>query len=747
MQRYGDVRVPIIVSFLLGVLVLWGYPAGLPAETATHPVLPSKAELAELPPDGGSDYNRLVFEQSPYLLQHAANPVDWYPWGEDAFARAKQENKPVFLSIGYSTCHWCHVMERESFADAEVARLMAQYFIAVKVDREERPDIDHLYMQVCQRMSRHCGWPLNVIMTPDRKPFYVSTYLPREPRYGRPGMLELLPQVDRVWRERSQEVLNLADRVTASLQTSALQTPAQSQLLKADALKLTYDQLASLYDTTHGGIGQAPKFPKPLMLGFLLRYWKRTGEPQALAMVETTLQAMRRGGIYDHIGFGFHRYATDPEWRVPHFEKMLYNQALLLALYTEVYQATGKPLYAQTAREIATYVLRDMTAAEGGFYSAEDADSEGEEGLFYVWTAAEIRQILGPEEAALFMQVFRIDPQGNFPEGKAKQHNIPHLTEPLAATATRLNLSESDLQPRLDASRQRLFNAREARPHPFKDDKVLTDWNGLMIAALAKAGQALQEPSYTAAAQRAADFILRSLRNEDGRLWKRYRNGSAALPGHVNDYAYLIWGCLDLYEATFDVSYLQAAIDLQRLMLQYFWDDAQGGFFYTASDGEALLVRSKATFDMSIPSGNAVAALNLLRLERITADTRFADRADALLRTFSAQVAQAPASHTLFMAAFDFALGPSFEVVISGSPESPDTVAMLQSLRQRFLPNKVVVFRPNDTQAPAISKLAPFTQNQKPLQGKATAYVCQNFVCNMPTTDPQEMLTSLGVVP
>ncbi len=441
MWRRRITRSTVSGSILLMWLAVWPYPAStqevVPA--AAHPTLPTEAERAKLPPDGGPHYNRLVFEQSPYLLQHAANPVDWYPWGEAAFAKACQENKPIFLSIGYSTCHWCHVMERESFADADVARLMAQHFIAVKVDREERPDIDHVYMQVCQRTSRRCGWPLNVIMTPERKPFFVSTYLPRQARYGRPGMLELLPYVHKVWQERRQEVQQLAERVVAALQPPPAETA--EQVLDQATLDLTYGHLSALYDTEHGGIGSAPKFPKPLMLGFLLRYWKRTGDAKALAMVEHTLQAIRRGGICDHIGFGFRRYSTDAQWFLPHFEKMLYNQALLLMLFTEAYQTTGKALYAQTAREIATYVRRDMTALTGGFYSAEDADSEGEEGRFYLWTAEEVRSVLGKEEAALFLDVFRMTVEGNVHDGKSQQQNIPHLTTDLATTAARLKMS------------------------------------------------------------------------------------------------------------------------------------------------------------------------------------------------------------------------------------------------------------------------------------------------------------------
>ena len=730
-------RIGLSIGLLTVMCVWWSRGTAEPA------ALPTAAERAQLPPDGGPHYNRLVFERSPYLLQHATNPIDWYPWGEEALSRARQEDKPIFLSIGYSTCHWCHVMEKESYADADVALLMNQYFIAIKVDREERPDLDQLYIEVCQRMTQDCGWPLNVVLMPDQRPFFVGTYFPREERYGRQGMLQLLPAIHEVWRTHRQEVEQLAERVVAALQARPRHATVP-ELAKA-SLDLTYAHLSQLFDPQHGGIGGAPKFPKPLMLQFLLRYWKRTGAPQALHIVETTLQAMRRGGIYDHIGLGFHRYATDTAWRVPHFEKMLYDQALLLMLYSEAYQATGKMQYAHTAREIATYVLRDMTAPEGGFYSAEDADSEGQEGTFYLWSVAEIQDVLAVEDAALFNRVFNITPEGNSHEGGKKGRNVPHLTADLDTLAAEMQVPSAALQARLEASRQRLFAARKQRTHPLKDDKVLTDWNGLMIAALAKAGQALDEPSYITVARRAADFILQKLRDPQGRLLKRYRAGESGLPAHINDYAYVIWGLLDLYEATFEVSYLQTAIDLQHTMLQYFWDAKDGGFFYTAHDAEPLLIRAKDGQDMSLPSGNSVAALNLLRLERMTTNTAFAEKASASMRAFAPEVALYPSLYALLMSALDFALGPSFEIVISGRHDSPDTQAMLRALRQVFLPNKVVVFRPADVETPAISTVAPYTQAQTPLQGQATAYVCQNYVCNRPTTDPQAMLAALGL--
>lgn len=729
----------LVVCLLYSALADLQQPADVHANSSLN--LPTAQQLANLPPDGGPHFNRLVFESSLYLQQHATNPIDWYPWGEAALSKARQEGKAIFLSIGYATCHWCHVMARESYADPQVGRLMNQFFIAIKVDREERPDLDHIYMRVCARMSQHCGWPLNVVLTPDLKPFFVATYIPRDDRQGRPGMLRLLPSIERVWQTRRNEVLHLADKVVAELQP--VPPTGQGQPLTQADLQLTFDQLQRLYDAQHGGIGGPPKFPKPLALGFLLRYWRRTGNAQALAMVETTLQHMRRGGIYDQVGFGFHRYATDAEWRLPHFEKMLYNQALLLILYSEAYQITGKALYAQTAHEIATYVRRDMTSPQGGFYAAEDADSDGEEGVFYLWTTAQIRRILGQHEADLYQQVFNLADGGNFPQGSLRQQNIPYLKQDLGDLAADLQMTEAALAQRLDALRQRLFAARQQRQRPLKDDKILTDWNGLMIAALARAGQVFDRADYLNLAQHAAAFVLHNLRNAEGRLLKRYRQGKAGLAAHIDDYAFMIWGLLDLYEATFKVDYLQTAIDLQHTMLTDFWDAQQAGFFFTADDHKAVLLRSKDAEDMALPSGNSVAALNLLRLYRMTGRQIFADKAEALLQAFAPLVKRYPAAHTHFMSAVDFALGPSFEVVISGVTEQPQTRAMQHALRQPFVPNKVVIFRPAEVANPPIVRLAPYTRDQTPLQGQATAYVCQNYVCNAPTTAIHTMLEAL----
>ena len=690
--------------------------------------------------------NRLKFEKSPYLLQHADNPVDWYPWGPEAFKKARREDKPIFLSIGYSTCHWCHVMEHESFEDQEVAGLMNEVFVSIKVDREERPDLDNIYMTVCQMMTGSGGWPLTIIMTSDKKPFFAGTYFPKDSRLGRVGMLDLVPRIKEIWMTRRGEVVNSANQTTAVLREASHDGPGEE--LGETTLRTAYDQLAQRFDDQHGGFGSTPKFPTPHNLLFLLRYWRRAGNEKALWMVEKTLQAMRRGGMYDHVGFGFHRYSTDPLWLVPHFEKMLYDQALLAMAYTEAYQASGKEEYAQTAREIFSYVLRDMRSPTGVFYSAEDADSEGEEGKFYLWTKEEIRRALSGKEADLIITVFNVEKEGNFNEEatrKRRGRNILYVRETLAEIAANLKISERDLRKRLEDARGKLFAAREKRVRPHKDDKILMDWNGLMIAALAKGARVLDEPHYAEAAENAVDFILKNMRKPDGRLLHRYRDGQAALPAYVDDYAFLIWGMLELYETTFEVRYLQTALHLNDDVLKHFWDDEGGAFYFTADDAEKLLVRQKDIYDGAIPSGNSVGALNLLRLGRITANTDFEEKAEKIGRAFSKLVKQSPSAYTQLMLAVDFAIGPSYEIVITGNIGAEDTKAMIRALRTHFVPNKVVLFRPSEKESPDITTLAEYTKYQSSIDGKATAYVCLNYNCKLPTIDRGKMLELLDV--
>jgi len=686
--------------------------------------------------------NKLISEKSPYLLQHARNPVDWYPWGPEAFERAKKEDKPVFLSIGYSTCHWCHVMEEESFEDPEVAQLMNQTFVCIKVDREERPDIDNIYMTLCQMMTGRGGWPMTIIMTPDKRPFFATTYIPKETRFGQTGMKELVPGIRALWEGKREELFSSAEQIAGALDQIASESPGTpGNELGEGVLKTAYDQLSHNFDKQYGGFGTAPKFPTPHNLMFLLRYWRRTGDEGVLGMVEKTLQGMRLGGIYDHVGFGFHRYSTDNRWFLPHFEKMLYDQALLAMAYTETYQATaGTEEYEQTAREIFTYVLRDMIDPKGGFYSAEDADSEGEEGKFYLWAHDEVGHILSQEEADLIAAIFNIEREGNFTEeatGRKTGGNILYFKKTLREIASK------GLGQTLEGARAKLFDAREKRVHPHKDDKILTDWNGLMIAALAKGAQVFGEPLYEEAARRAADFILSTMVDERGRLYHRYRDGEAAIAAFLDDYAFLTWGLIELYETTFEPGYLERALDLNAMMLQHFWDGEQDGLYFTADDADTILTRKKEVYDGAVPSGNAVAMLNLLRLARLTANPELEEKASHLSRAFSTIVSQAPGAHTQWMIALDFARGPCYEVVIVGDPHAEDTKAMVRTLRKAFAPSKAVILRPACPEPSDITRLAEFTKGLSRLNNKATAYVCRNFRCELPATEPQQMLRLL----
>jgi uncharacterized protein len=687
---------------------------------------------------GDTPLNRLSKEKSPYLRQHASNPVDWYPWGEEAFEKAQHDNKPIFLSIGYSTCHWCHVMETESFEDEAVAGLMNELFISIKVDREERPDIDNIYMTVCQMLTGGGGWPLTIVMTPEKLPFYAATYLPKESRYGMVGLIELIPRIADIWKNRQLEVMESAAEITETLRQSS--NSASGGALSETILNSAFENFEQRFDRRFGGFGKAPKFPTPHNFMFLLRYWKKTGEPKALEIAEKTLESMRLGGIYDQIGYGFHRYSTDPEWLAPHFEKMLYDQALMAIANIEAYQATGREIFKKTACEIFEYIFRDLTSPEGAFYSAEDADSEGVEGKFYLWQESQIREILSQSETELATRFFNISKDGNF-ESHDGSHgqNILHLRVPLTEAAKSSGMSETELENKIAVIREKLFISREKRIHPYKDDKILTDWNGLMIAALALGAQVFENERYALAATRAADFVLTNLRDDKGRLLHRYRDGEAAIRGIVDDYAFMIWGLLNLYEATFDIRCLQNALDLATIQLEHYWDKNNAGFFFTSDDGEVLPVRQKETYDGAIPSGNSVSALNLIRLSKLTGRAEYADHAEKIFSLNSSQVRQIPQSFAMLLAALDFAYGPSSEIVVVGDPEKTDTADMLQAIRGKFIPNKVVVYRDPDKQIPLLDS---FSANSS-LNGKATAYVCQNHKCELPTNDINQLLRIL----
>lgn len=678
--------------------------------------------------------NKLQFESSPYLLQHKDNPVDWYPWGDEAFEKADREDKPIFLSIGYATCHWCHVMEHESFEDETVAQLMNEVFVSIKVDREERPDIDAIYMTVCQLLTGHGGWPLTVVMTSDKKPFFAGTYLPKESRFGRMGMLQFVPRIQQLWLGERQRVIQSAEGITASL----LQTQEREQQgasdLDGDWLTIAYQQLEKRYDALEGGFGNAPKFPSPHTLMFLLRYWKRSGEVRALEMVRHTLTRMRMGGIFDHIGFGFHRYATDAEWLLPHFEKMLYDQAMLMMAYAEAYQATQEPLFADTIREIAAYVERVLRDTKGGFYSAEDADSEGEEGKFYVWSLAELEEEVGGQNRFWLAEQFGLAEEGNF-EDEATQRrtgqNIFHRGRNQLAVV-------ADDKTRWERLRMQLFQRRELRVHPLLDDKVLTDWNGLMIVAFAKAGQALQDPSFIELAEQAAAFVLETMVQSNGRLWHRYRKGDAAIEGHLDDYVYFIWGLIELFETTGTPNYLEQALHFQNVLSAHFADDEAGGFYFTAQDAEPLLLRPKEFYDGALPSGNSVAMLNLLRLGRLTGNTTFEETAAKIGRAASNLVQQMPSGFAGLLMSLDFATGTTQEITLVG--ESADALywQMKSRIQTRFLPNKVVIQK-TVTNAERVATLAPFTVAQTQREAKTTAYVCENFVCESPVTSVEAL--------
>jgi uncharacterized protein YyaL (SSP411 family) len=689
----------------------------------------------------GSEHklNHLANEQSPYLLQHADNPVDWYPWGEEAFAKAKAENKPIFLSIGYSTCHWCHVMEHESFEDDSVAKLLNDWFVSIKVDREELPEIDHVYMSVCQAMTGRGGWPLTIVMTPDKEPFFAGTYFPKDGRGQRSGMLQLLPIINDAWTNKHAEIMKSVEQVKSYLVRT--NTRKLGDALDPKILETAYDDFVKRFDQDKGGFGKAPKFPSPHNLTYLLRYYHRTKNQNALLMVETTLKNMRLGGIYDHIGFGFHRYSTDKKWLVPHFEKMLYDQAMLAMAYLETYQITKNEFYASTAKEIFTYVLRDMTSPEGGFYSAEDADSEGEEGKFYVWTNKEIADILGEEDGLTFNTIFNILSDGNFHDeasGQQSGQNILHLEKHIKYTAESMDISPDELRENISNWRQTLFNVREKRIHPLKDDKILTDWNGLMIAAMARGSIALNDPSYAEAAQNSANFVLRKLRTKGGHLLKRHRNGKSSLDAHLDDYAFMIWGLLELYEANFNPENLFAAIELANIMVEDFWNDDAGGFYLGSDNTEELIVRAITAYDGAIPSGNSVAVIVLNRLARITSNMDWLDKAEKTIRTFQQDVLRMPTGHTNMLTGFMFSLDAKEVVVVGDHTEV--TKSFLQSISQSYNPNRVVLFKKGEN----LSAIAPWTDSQTMLDEKPTAYVCKDFACNQPTHNLELALKQLA---
>lgn len=684
--------------------------------------------------------NKLITESSPYLLQHAHNPVDWFPWGPEAFERAEKEGKPIFLSIGYSTCHWCHVMERESFENEHIAGIMNEHFISIKVDREQRPDVDEIYMKAVQMMTGSGGWPLSVFLMPDGKAFYGGTYFPPNDMLGRPGFERVLLSIADTWKNNRKALTDSAGKLNELLQSTI--APVGKGDLSPELLDRAFGYFRSTFDPVNGGFGSAPKFPQPVNLSMLLGYWYRTGETQALQMVERTLDAMAEGGIYDHIGGGFHRYSTDARWLVPHFEKMLYDQALLSRAYLQAYQITGKKKYARVAREIFDYVLRDMTDAGGGFYSAEDADSEGKEGTFYLWDTKEISSILSRDEAAVFSAYYGITKAGNFEEDKT----ILNVKLSIEELQKKLKKDSAEIETLLTKARSKIFAERTKRIRPHLDDKVIAAWNGLMISSLAYGGSVLQEEKYTKAAEKAATFILNRL-HENNRLMRYYRDGRVVEKGFIDDYAFMTLGLMDLYEAVFDARWLIEAAKLAEEMMDLFADNEQGGFFLTGKDAEKLIARSKPGYDGAVPSGNSLAAMALLKLGKSTMDQRFTEQGSGILNAFSQQLESSPINSPAMLTALSFLLGPTQEIVIAGQIGATDTRQMVELVHSKFLPNAIVLLHEQGKAGADIEKAVPFTRNFIAIDGKATAYICQNYACNKPVNkidDLKKLLANIS---
>jgi uncharacterized protein YyaL (SSP411 family) len=676
--------------------------------------------------------NRLAGETSPYLLQHAHNPVDWYPWGPEALERARAEDKPIFLSIGYSACHWCHVMERESFEDPRTAAVMNAAFVNIKVDREERPDLDGIYMQAVQSMTGSGGWPMTVFLMPDGTPFYGGTYFPPDDRPNMPSFTRVLGAIADAWQNRRDDVVKTGAQLREHLSQGTLKTqPTAQGALEPGMLDAAGRGLAAQHDADFGGFGGAPKFPQPMALEFLLRYAQRSGDAAAQEIAAHSLELMARGGIYDHLGGGFHRYSTDAEWLVPHFEKMLYDNAQLARVYLMAYQATGNAYFREVAEQVIDYVLRDMTDPSGGFYSTEDADSEGEEGAFYVWRPAELRDLLGDADAGLFGAFYDVKELGNF-EGRA---SILHMDHTPAELAPRLGVGEAELLRALDRGRRILFEVRSKRVRPARDEKVLAAWNGMLLRALAEAARVLGRVDFLEAAIKNADFLLTTMRRPDGAMYRTWKPGHAArLNGYLEDQANVADGLVALYEATFDPRWLAAAASLADIILERFGDAENGGFFDTSSDHETLISRPKDIFDNATPSGNAVAADVLLRLGLLTGKDAYEHAARGVLNLLREPMSRYPLGFARALNALDFLLGKPKEVAVVGQPGATDTEAMLRVVFEPFSPNKVVAGAAHGN-----GVAIPLLAGRELRDGKATAYVCEHYICQAPTTDPEEL--------
>jgi len=678
----------------------------------------ANVDTTNLPSDGGPDFNRLIFSQSPYLLQHAENPVDWFPWCDEAFAKAKSEDKPVFLSIGYATCHWCHVMERESFEDNAVAKVLNEKFVCIKVDREERPDLDDQYMTVAQLITGAGGWPLTIIMTADKVPFFATTYIPKTPKMQMPGIIELLEKIDEFWKNSRDSVLESCTQVIQGLVKAV--EPQAGTLEDEAVMAKAFQVLMSAYDSEWAGFGTAPKFPLPHYLSFLIRFWKKSQAVNALWMTEDTLKMIRRGGIFDQVGFGIHRYSVDRKWLVPHFEKMLYDQAMLLHAYLDAFQATGDAQYQATAEELFSFVLDEMQSPKGGFYSAWDADTDGVEGEYYTWTQQEIQKTLGEEASGIFCRLFGISEEGNF-EGR----NILHLPITIQDFADQEGIPKEKLLSDVEKWRTSLMAVRKERKRPLRDEKILSAWNGIMISALAKGFAITGESRYRDAAASALQFTTSQLKSSDGRLLRSWYHGKASIPAFLEDYACIGWGMIQLYEATLDSAYLVAAQKNAREMLKLFNDKETYGLFDTGSDTKDLLVRKKGGHDGVIPSGNAVAAMNLIKLGKITATPLFLEEGKGILRSFMGSISENPIVGLHFLSALDYLSSPETEVTFSGRIDTAEAREMLASVHKRFIPGLVI----------RVSEGAGLPRQE----GKTVVQICAAGACRLPVTDVRDL--------
>jgi hypothetical protein len=673
--------------------------------------------------------NRLIHETSPYLLQHAHNPVDWYPWGEEGLRRAKKEDKPILLSIGYSSCHWCHVMERESFENEVIAGIMNERFINIKVDREERPDLDEIYMHAVQVITGSGGWPMTVFLTPDLVPYHAGTYFPPEDRHGLPGFPKILVIVSDYYHSHREEVTKMEEQVKQTLHQIAQIIPSQ-EALDSKVLSKAFQVSESQFDPIYGGFSEAPKFPNSMALSFLLRYWKRTGSKKALEMVEKTLEQMARGGIYDHLGGGFHRYSIDARWLIPHFEKMLYDNALLSRTYFEAYQATQKEWYRQVGEEILHYIMREMKSTEGGFYSTLDADSEGEEGKFYAWTRDEIKEILGKEKGTPFCAYYGVAQQGNF-EGGASVLSIASTLEKVSQL---YRVPITDLEKLLDEGRQKLFTERERRVRPGRDEKILTSWNGLMISGFIDGFKITGNEPYLVAAKEAVRFILQEMR-KDGNLMRVFNKGKCQVKGYSEDYAFFIQALIDLYEATFELEWLKEAEELNRQMIHQFWDERDGGFFFSGKENESLIARSKSPYDNVIPSANSIAVFNLIRLGYLMGEESLKQKAEQTLHLFYNFLDQHPSGFAQMLSGLSFFLNPE-EIGVIGSKNDLKTKSMLKEIYLAYLPNKILSLK--DPQQETDGNWIPFLKD-KEASGAPTTFICKNFTCLPPIKDEKEL--------